>query len=193
MLNDEKCSKPKKTIFQSIRNNLTPSRIRKELPLKKRSDSETSTSESLKRNQTIRTRSCSIGNEIESIDFVPRFKILASGFISLGKQLIERIMSRLWLRKYKKESNRFDSIGNFRRKMLLGAETDFPVRYSITVNRLSTYFRFGCNYSILRKFRSFLTISDNTQPLWTRFWAVMKNDKLSLWQYPDDEDSKDYF
>ena len=27
-------------------------------------------------------------------------------------------------------------------------------------------------------------MTENSQPLWTRYWAVMKNDKLKLWQYP---------
>ena len=50
--------------------------------------------------------------------------------------------------------------------------------------------RFDCKYSILRKFKSFLTISHTDDPLWTRYWGVMKNDKLNLWLYPSDEDSK---
>ena len=51
--------------------------------------------------------------------------------------------------------------------------------------------RFDCKYSILRKFKSFLTISHTDDPLWTRYWGVMKNDKLNLWLYPSDEDVKE--
>ena len=56
---------------------------------------------------------------------------------------------------------------------------------------LTMVFRFDCKYSILRKFKSFLTISHTDDPLWTRYWGVMKNDKLNLWLYPSDEDVKE--
>ena len=56
---------------------------------------------------------------------------------------------------------------------------------------LTMALRFDCKYSILRKFKSFLTISHTDDPLWTRYWGVMKNDKLNLWLYPSDEDVKE--
>ena len=62
---------------------------------------------------------------------------------------------------------------------------------SLTLNVLTMVLRFDCKYSILRKFKSFLTISHTDDPLWTRYWGVMKNDKLNLWLYPSDEDVKE--
>ena len=65
----------------------------------------------------------------------------------------------------------------------------FDLKYSEL--ELTMILRFDCKYSILRKFKSFLTISHTDDPLWTRYWGVMKNDKLNLWLYPSDEDVKE--
>jgi len=92
---DEKSQKPKKnTIFQSIRNNLTPSRIKKENPnlslvLKKRSDSGSETSQISK--TTTRKRASSVGVS-ESEIFTSRFRRIASGYISLGRVSFSHII-----------------------------------------------------------------------------------------------------
>lgn len=110
---------------------------------------------------TTRKRASSVGVS-ESEIFTSRFRRIASGYISLG---------------------------NIKKNQTGSIELDIHDEKSCLEPKMT--FQFGCNYSILRKFRSFLTLSDNSQPLWTRFWAVMKNDKLCLWQYPGDEASKD--